>query len=185
MKFNRCLFVLSLILNAPFIFAQDSVSFPEKLDPAGFREVLVKVDNLYISGQPDKESFDKLKSIGVTTVINLRTPKEMDDRERVPFDEEAIIDSLGLNYVHIPLGGDEYPYTPDALTKFADALENSDGKVLLHCTVGWRASQMWAAYLVQYKDFTPNKAIEYARAVNFGKWPMEELLGKKLKVEFE
>jgi len=44
---------------------------------------------------------------------------------------------------------------------------------------------MYAAYLVQYKNFSPNKAIEYAKAVNFGEWPLEGLLGKKMKIDFE
>ncbi|MBK9099743.1 MAG: protein tyrosine phosphatase family protein [bacterium] len=166
-------------------FGQDSVSFPVKLDETGFREVIAKVDDLYISGQPDKESFAKLKSDGVTTIVNLRTPSEMENREYVPFDEAAVVDSLGMEYVHIPLGGEEYPYTPEAVKKFADAIANADGKVLLHCTVARRASHMFAAYLIQYKNFPPEKAIEYAKAVNFGDWPLEGLLDKKLRVEFE
>ena len=167
------------------IFGQDTVSFPVRLDDPGFQNVIAEVGNLYISGQPDKESFIKIKSEGVTTVINLRTPKEMENREYVPFDEEVIVDSLGMNYVHIPLGGVDYPYTPLAVQKFADAMNNSNGKVLLHCTSAHRASQMWAAYLIKYKGFEPNKAIEYAKAINFGEWPLEGLLGEKIKVEFE
>lgn len=181
----KLLVILTLSISSQISFAQDSVSFPEKLDPTGFQEVFVKIDNLYISGQPDEVAFSKLKADGVTTIVNLRTPSEMDNRERVPFNEKAFVDSLGMKYVYIPLGGEDYPYVPEALAKFAEAVEDSEGNVLLHCTVGWRASQMWAAYLVKYKGFEPNKAIEYARAVNFGKWPMEELLGKKMKVQFE
>jgi uncharacterized protein (TIGR01244 family) len=185
MRCTKCSIIFIFIFYFASVYGQDSVSFPVKLDPTGFQGVFVRVGNLYISGQPDEESILELKSEGVTTIINLRTPKEMDDRERVPFDEKTLIDSLSMNYVHIPLGGDDYPYTPEALTKFANAMADADGSVLLHCTVGWRASQMWAAYLIQYKNFAPDEAIEYARAVNFGKWPMEELLGKKLKVEFQ
>ena len=106
----------------------------------------------------------------------------MDNREYVPFDEKAVVDSLGLEYIYIPLGGTEFPYTNEALLKFADAVDKAEGKVLLHCTVGRRASNMWAAYLIQFKEFEPNKAIEYAKAVNFGEWPLEGLLGKKMKI---
>ena len=167
------------------VLSQDSVSFPIKLDLAGFQEVIAQVDNIYISGQPEKESFAKLKSVGVTTVVNLRTPSEMDNREYVPFDEKAVVDSLGLEYIHIPLGGTEFPYTNEALLKFADAVVKAKGKVLLHCTVGRRASNMWAAYLIEFKGFEPNKAIENAKAINFGEWPLEGLLGKKMILEFE
>jgi protein tyrosine phosphatase (PTP) superfamily phosphohydrolase (DUF442 family) len=90
-----------------------------------------------------------------------------------------------MKYIHIPLGGPDSPYNNEALIKFANALKDANGKVLLHCTSGRRASYMYAAYLIQYKGFSPNKAIEYAKAVNFGEWPLEALLGKKLNVNFE
>jgi len=185
MKYLKYLFIVSLVLSAETVFSQDSVSFPIKLDATGFQEVFAQSDDLYISGQPQEESFAKLKSDGVTTVINLRTEKEMTDTQSVPFDEKAILDSLGLEYVHIPLGGPDSPYSNTALLKFADALSNAKGKVLLHCASARRASYIWAAYLIQYKGFEPNKAIEYAKAVNFGEWPLEGLLGKKMIIEFK
>jgi len=185
MKYLYHLFIIIFLFCAETVLSQDSVSFPIKLDPAGFQSALAKVDNIYISGQPEKESLAKLKSEGVTTVINLRTEKEMSNRENVPFDEKAVVDSLGMEYIHIPLGGTEFPYTNEALVKFADAVTNAEGKVLLHCTVAGRASNMWAAYLIQYKGFSPDKAIEHAKAINLGQWPLEGLLGKKMKIEFE
>jgi len=185
MSYIKQLTSIIIILITQTALCQDSVSFPIKLDNAGFQEVFAQSDDLFISGQPEKESFAKLKSDGVTTVINLRTPGEMDNRENVPFDEKAVVDSLGLEYIHIPLGGTEFPYTNEALLKFTDAVDKAEGKVLLHCTVGRRASNMWAAYLIQFKGFEPNKAIEYAKAVNFGEWPLEGLLGKKMIIKFE
>jgi uncharacterized protein (TIGR01244 family) len=185
MNYTKQLSSIILILISQTAFSQDSVTFPVKLDNSGFQDVFAQTDNLYISGQPSEEAFTKLKSEGVTTVVNLRTPSEMENREYVPFDEKAVVDSLGLEYIHIPLGGTEFPYTTEALQKFADAVDKAKGKVLLHCTVGRRASNMWAAYLIQFKGFEPNKAIEYAKAINFGEWPLEGLLGKKMKIDFE
>ena len=185
MKLINHLLIICFLISAKNILSQDSVSFPVKLDNNGFQDVFTQVDNIYISGQPTYEAFIKLKSEGVTTVINLRTQQEMDNREYVSFDEKALLDSLGMEYVHIPLGGPDTPYNNEALLKFADALDNSEGKVLLHCTVGRRASYMFAAYLIQFKSFSPNKAIEYAKAVNYGQWPLEGLLGKKMIVNFE
>jgi len=177
--------LISMTFYIESIHSQDSVSFPIKLDAAGFRGVLAQSDNIFISGQPDADSFAKLKSEGVTTIVNIRTPPEMENRTYVPFDEESVVDSLGLKYIQIPLGGEDYPYTPEAVEKFADALSGTDGKVLLHCTTSHRASHLWAAYLIRYKGFEPNKAIEFAKAINFGDWPLEGLLGKKMLVEFK
>jgi uncharacterized protein (TIGR01244 family) len=185
MKYLKVFLIITLIFYTENILSQDSVSFPVKLDRAGFQEVIAQTDDVFISGQPEKEAFVKLKSEGVTTVINLRTQREMDNRELVPFDEKHILDSLGMEYIHIPLGGKDFPYTNEALTKFAEAVTKSEGKVLLHCTVAWRASNMWAAYLIQYKGFSPDEAIRHAKAINFGEFPLEGLLEKKMKVEFE
>jgi uncharacterized protein (TIGR01244 family) len=177
--------VFCLLLLPALLMGQDDVPFPEKLDATGFREVLARSGNLYISGQPDEASFAKLLKEGVTTVVNLRTQEEMDDRQRVPFDEKKVVEDLGMKYVHIPLGGSDHPYVPEALKTFADTLAHAEGKVLLHCTVAWRASQMFAAYLIADKNFPPEKAIEYAKAVNFGEMPVEGLLGKKLVIGFK
>jgi uncharacterized protein (TIGR01244 family) len=185
MNYTKQLFFIILILVVQTAFGQDSVSFPVKIDAEGFQEVIAKVDNIYISGQPTAEALANLRSEGVTTVVNLRTEREMSNRDNVPFDEGAVVDSLGMQYIHIPLGGADFPYNNEALLKFAGAIDNAEGKVLLHCTVAWRASHMWAAYLIQYKGFSPDKAIEHAKGINFGQLPVEGLLGKKLKVDFE
>src|SRR5437879_12357524 len=67
----------------------------------------------------------------------------------VKFDEPALVASLGMQYVYLPVrGNDQYPYSPATLTKFADAVRNAKGKVLLHCTGAWRASDLWAACLL-------------------------------------
>ena len=154
---------------------------PETLDVEGFQAVLAMAGDVYIAGQPSREAIDWLEAQGVTTVVNLRTQPEMANRERVPFDEAAVLDSIGLEYVHIPLGGEENPYTPDAVDRFAEAVDAAEGKVLLHCTVGWRASHMWAAYLVRYRGMDLNEAIAHGRAINLGTTPVEELLGADIE----
>ena len=140
MKYLNHLFIVSLLFSAETIFSQDSVSYPVKLDATGFQEVFAKVDDLYISGQPSAESFSMLKSEGVTTIINLRTPSEMDNRENVPFDEKAVVDSLGLEYIHIPLGGTEFPYNNEALKNLRMQLTKlkRKGAITLYC---WQKSQ--------------------------------------------
>jgi uncharacterized protein (TIGR01244 family) len=145
--------------------------FPERLEPDGFRDVLADVGPAYIAGQPDEAALERLAAEGVSTVISLRTPQEMDNREVVPFDEAATLAALGLDYVHIPLGSDEYPYTEDAVDAFAAALEGAEGKTLLHCTVAWRASHMWAAYLIKYQGMSVEDAVRHAEAINFGAEP--------------
>lgn len=136
---------------------------------------------ILIGGQPDEPAFHRFKEMGVTVVVNLRSTAEMDDRDRVPFDEAAVVAGLGMEYVHIPLGGDDHPYTPQAVDRLADVLDRHDGPVLLHCTVAWRASYMWAAYLVREQGFSLEDAMVRGEAMAISDLPIEGLLGRQLQ----
>ena len=63
-------------------------------------------------------------------------------------------------------GTAENPYGPKQLDAFAAALAAADGKVLLHCTVAWRASHLWAAYLIRERKMPVAKALSQARSIN-------------------
>ncbi|MFT3914164.1 MAG: sulfur transferase domain-containing protein [Anaeromyxobacteraceae bacterium] len=148
------------------------------------KEVIAAAGPIYLSGQPSEAALRELVAGGVTVVVNLRTPEEMADRAQVPFDEEALVKSLGASYVHVPLGGKDHPYTPAAVDEVARALAAHQGKALLHCTVAWRASHMWAAYLVRHRGVPVATALEHARAVNAGtRWPMADLLDADVALE--
>ena len=162
---------------------------PVALDNRGlFQDKFSRVgDDVFIGGQPTERALRDLRGQGVTTVVNLRTPEEMSSR--VPFDEAALVRDLGMEYVYIPVRGNaEFPYSPDALKSFAAAMSGAKGKVLLHCTIAWRASHMWAAYLIQYRDVPVAKALEQARMINLmddmrmdgDRQPVEGFLGRSL-----
>jgi len=139
-----------------------TVSAPVILDTTGlYQERAARVgEDMFVTGQPTERALRALKAQGVTTVVNLRTPR----------------------------GNDQYPYSPATLTKFADAVSNAKGKVLLHCTVAWRASHLWAAYLIN-RGIPVDSALANARAINLmddhrmgsnGRQPVEDFLDKAL-----
>lgn len=167
----------------PAVHAQSSLPAPVVLAWEGFAEVLVQVGDVYISGQPTAEGFARLQALGVNTVVNLRTAREMNSRAIVPFDEAQVLTELGMNYVHIPSGGPDTPYAPEMVERFAAALAKADGKVLLHCTVAWRASHLWTAYLTRYRGVALPIAVEHARQINLGKLPLEGFLGEEIAIE--
>lgn len=172
--FIAMIIVLSSVsLNA----AEEKPPLPEKIDATGFQDVLAKTGDIYIAGQPSVEGLERMAKDGVKTIISFRTPHEMNDRSIVPFDEAEQAAALGMNYINIPLGGDKHPYSPEALDEFARVLDTLDGKALIHCTVAWRASHMWSAYLAKHKGMDVNEAVAHGRAVNMGVPPMEALLG--------
>ncbi len=140
-------------------------------------------DDMFIGGQPTEKALRDLKARGVTTVVNLRMPEEM---AQVGFDEAALLKELGIRYVHIPMRGSaENPYGPKQLDAFAAAMASADGKVLLHCTVAWRASHMWAAYLIRDRKMPVETVLTQTRQINllderpFGnQQPLEGFLGR-------
>lgn len=143
--------------------------------------------DVFISGQPTERALRDLRARGVTTVVNLRSPEEMSTR--VPFNEAALVKELGMEYVYLPMRGTaEFPYSPDAVKSFEAALSSAKGKVLLHCTIAWRASHLWAAYLIQHRNVPVATALGHARMINLmddhrmdgDRQPVEAFLGRTL-----
>jgi uncharacterized protein (TIGR01244 family) len=172
--------------SGPVDLGIDSAALPVEIeDFSGVRGGLFRDGRVLVGGQPDRDALRRLRELGVTVVVNLRTPSEMNDRDRVPFDEAAFVQELGLEYVHIPLGGDDHPYTPEAVAVFASVLERHSGPVFLHCTVAWRASYLWAAYLILYHDFDLPAALERGEAIAIKPPPLQGLLDRPLTLVYE
>ena len=158
---------------------------PVNLDITGlFQAKFASVgDDLFIAGQPTERALRELKAKGVTTVVNLRMPEEM---KQIGFDEAALLKELGITYVHLPMrGSPENPYGPRQLDAFAAAVASTQGKMLLHCTVAWRASHLWAAYLIRDRGVPVATALAQTRTINLrdeapfgGQQPIEGLLGR-------
>jgi len=158
---------------------------PVNLDTSGmFQAKFVSVgDDMFIGGQPTEKAIRDLRAKGVTTIVNLRMPEEM---ARVGFDEAALAKELGIKYVHIPMRGTpENPYGPKQLDAFTAAMAAADGKVLLHCTVAWRASHLWAAYLIRERNIPAATAVAQTRSINLmdemrmsDQQPLEGFLGR-------
>ena len=182
MRYTAVLAAVFVLAAVP-AFAQEPIHEPAKLQRADFQGVIADVGPAVVAGQPTADALRSMKKAGVTTVINLRTQPEMDNRQQVPYDEAALVKELGMTYVHIPLGGSDKPYTPAALTAFNNAMKAANGKVLLHCTVAWRASHMWAAYLATYRGVSLEQATKQGDAINMmsdhGLAPIQGLMGKK------
>src|SRR3954468_19427420 len=161
---------------------------PVNLETSGlFQAKFVSVgDDLFIAGQPTEKALRDLRARGVTTIVNLRMPEEM---SRVGFDEAALAKELGMTYVHIPMRGTpENPYGPKELDAFAAAMASTNGKLLLHCTVAWRASHLWAAYLIRERHTPVATALSQARQINLmddmrmggDQQPLEGFLGRSV-----
>lgn len=171
---------LLLVANAQAQVAKPKLKVVKK---PPYTSRLLQNGNVYIGPQPAYGDFALLKKAGFSRVINMRTPDEM---KELKFYEDYLLKKANIDYNFIPIGGKDNPYSPEKLAEFAAAMQaTGEGKVLLHCRSGHRASQLWAAYLVKYKGKTPDEALEMVSDMGWWPMPMESLLGKKLHVTLE
>ncbi len=135
---------------------------------------------LLISAQPTEDTLDWLAAKGVKTVINLRTNRE---NRNNGFDEQEHARELGMNFVHIPMGGED-DYTPEQVRQFAAAFREAESKgdVLVHCSSGGRARLIWTAYLIEQLGLEPEEAIARANKMGGRPWELDRLLGGSLSI---
>ena len=97
-------------------------------------------DSVATSGQPTEAQFAAIKASGYQVVVNLALTSSPN---ALP-NEKEIVESLGMQYVHIPVIW-ENP-TLDNLARFFNIVEaNADKPVFVHCAANMRVSAF--AYL--------------------------------------
>jgi protein tyrosine phosphatase (PTP) superfamily phosphohydrolase (DUF442 family) len=176
---------LAACATAPTTAGPPAAPLPQKIEGVeGLHENTYRDGRVIIAGQPSETALAKLRDLGVTAVVNVRTPAEIENRERVPFDEAAVLEGLGVEYVTIPLGGSDHPYTPAAVDAFAAVLDRTEGDVFLHCGIAGRAAFLWVAYLIREEGVAVDEAWARGRAIAIGPDPLEGLLGRPLTRTF-
>ena len=112
---------------------------------------------VYTAGQPAAGDWAALAGGGVRTVIDLRTPGELKDR-----DERAEVEAAGMRYVALPIAGHE-GVTEDNAKTLVDMIAAADGPVLVHCASGNRAGGLLALALAA-QGMPAAAALEAGRA---------------------
>lgn len=103
----------------------------------------------YITGgQPSQADLNNLANAGVETVINLRGKGEFSE-----FNEQAVVEALGMKYISIPVASVEDISTTN-VKKFQQSLAKIKGKVLVHCASGNRVGAFFTlkSYLFDHKN---------------------------------
>ncbi len=129
---------------------------------------IAKDGPIFFASQPERAVFRRLaEEESVKLVINIRTHAEM---SRFPFDEQAIVEELGMEYVHIPCPSDG----PDRamVDRFAEELAGTTGPVLLHCLASLRVGALWMAYLSLHRGFDVVTATAAGRAAGLNSEPL-------------
>lgn len=176
---------LSLLLGlvaSPVVAAESPVPVEWK----DFRGNVYRSGNIIIAGQPLSEAaMQKLKAEGVSTIVNLRTPDEMKNKDSTPIAEPHLARLLAVDYHHLPAGGPDYPYTPATVSAFNNIVEKAQGTVFLHCNSARRATHLWVAWLYQHQGLSIDEAIALGRQANFGGMPLEGFINRPLTVNTE
>lgn len=122
-------------------------------------------DQYCTGGQPKLEALDKLKSEGVKSIINLRTPGEHRAAE-----EEAKAKELGLKYFNIPVVYRD-PKEEQA-TEFLKITDDPANRpVFIHCTAAIRVGAFWMIRRVLRDGWTVEAAEEEARKIGLREAP--------------
>jgi tyrosine-protein phosphatase SIW14 len=120
-------------------------------------------ERLYRGGQPDRAGFEALRTLGVRTVINLRTE-----------DEREAVEAASLKYIHIPTSlapfSDALPAA--VITAFFDAVNDlTNGPVFVHCRRGSdRTGFLVALYRISHQAWTADRAYREARELGMRWW---------------
>ncbi|MCO7224901.1 beta-lactamase hydrolase domain-containing protein [Pleionea sp. CnH1-48] len=102
------------------------------------KNLMFPSSDIVTAGQPVADDFALLKSAGIKTIINMRT-----DKESIDFDEKALVESLGLKYVSLPIAGASGVSKENAMLLHR-VLTANEGKTLIHCASGNRVGALLA-----------------------------------------
>jgi protein tyrosine phosphatase (PTP) superfamily phosphohydrolase (DUF442 family) len=124
-------------------------------------------DRLYRGGQPQDSDFAFLHSMGVRTIVSFREEAAH---------EKAIVEKLGMKFVHIPVTFTAFAPTtkiPEkAVQKFFEVLDDpGNGPVFVHCRRGAdRTGAFVGLYRMVREQWTAQRAYEEARKVGMRWW---------------
>ena len=124
-----------------------------------FRSVYRSGD-VYFAGLPSEGGMRQLADEGMDLVVNILTMPEQPSR--VPFDEPALLESLDVTYIHIPVSPNTF--SRQDVDLFAEKLAAANGKVLVHCASSNRAGGLWASYLFHHKGMSREDAMAHGKA---------------------
>ena len=153
---------LALLLQAP--------ASPDA--PPDIRKFLQVTPDFCTGAQPRPEHFALLKSRGVKTVLNLRTPGEHRADE-----EQAAVEAAGMTYVNIPVNyRNPTDADVDAFLKVTD--DQAKRPMFVHCTAAIRVGAFWLIRRVARDGISWEAALAEARKVGLVEAPHLEEFAK-------
>lgn len=117
-------------------------------------------DKLSSSGMPKADQVESIARAGVNTVINLATEKS----EGALQNEKGLIESRGMQYMHIPVEWDNP--TRQNLDDFMNAMDaHANDNVLVHCQANFRATGFITLYRILRLGWKKEAAFQDLRKI--------------------
>lgn len=170
--FTGLLFVIDTGAEAPLQAGVPLVSETAPLIPLpNARQV---TPDLLTGGQPTEEQLRAAAAAGYKTVINLRPGSEM-----AGIDESGLVDSLGMDFVSIPIGGSA-DLTEENARRLDRALAHAKpGPVMIHCASGNRVGALLALRANLIQGQSASEALNLGKAA--GLTSLEDAVKERLK----
>ena len=138
---------------------------PNKMEDLGGVPHLSGIGDVLFAGQPTEEGLSLLAQRGVKVIVNLRPDAEM--QRAVNFDEAALVESLGMEYVHIPMTPSTFSAADveqfEAVFDRRGSVWGEPLTMVVHCRSSNRCGGLWAAFVHEKYRFKESKAIEYGK----------------------
>ena len=126
--------------------------------------------HLYRGAQPNLSAFAELKKMGVTTVVSLRLEHDADIAA-----ERQQVESLGLRFVHIPVGGFSAPSNAQIIQFLSIFRDHPAETVFVHCHYGEdRTGVFIASYRMTFDHWQSEQAANEMNSFGFNRhWQRE------------
>jgi protein tyrosine phosphatase (PTP) superfamily phosphohydrolase (DUF442 family) len=117
-------------------------------------------DQLTTSGMVSADGLRTLGAQGYRVIVNLLP----DSNQHAVSGEREIVESQGLEYVHIPV--DFKRPTRADFDQFSATLDRVlEKKVHIHCAANWRVTAFYSLYEVRRARWTPSQASEFMHRI--------------------
>jgi protein tyrosine/serine phosphatase len=142
--------------------ASTGQTFAQKIKAPGLDNFAKIHNGLYRGARPSAKGLEHLKSLGVRTIVNLRSNHS----------QKKEAEALGFRVIEIPLQADILGSTPPSdgqlKTFFETILDPARQPVYFHCAHGKdRTGTMAALYRIEVEGWTPNEAIQEMQAFGY------------------
>lgn len=165
--FSKILALMGALMITAVASAQnlDHLTEEKQMEPFGNLEKTPYIGNVLYGAQPDEETIKMLKDKGFNTIISVKY-----DDEKVPFDQQKIVEENGMTFVRIPYFkgsiNDKVRNVDDAgieeLSKMLSQATLNGDKVFMHCQSGQRAAAALGSMLARDYDYSKAQAMDIA-----------------------